>query len=307
MNTPVLVDAFATGFQKTRIYRLSPDTFVWDRRPGADRSTAMEAPDPATGRLLTSLAPSTVQLSLPVAKNGGMHYTAPAAVSVAMLLWADVSPTAHTRLAAALEGTGGLLRLIHTRTPPLDGRTGPSGPARLSSWMDSGAGPRSAATLHRDLRRKLGERRWTTVRDWCEELTLRRSCDVLLHGAPSTGSLIPGPQGDDGVLLTGEDINRGSATFDIGWLLGEFLELRMTAQHHGAAKPWLAELPRALMAGYGPAGSDTAIGRAAVLRVMTHAHDFSAYVGWHSELDVYGASLPRYIDSDGQAAVDGSA
>jgi hypothetical protein len=311
-----LVDSFATGYQRTAVHRLGDGTFLWVRSAGADRPVPLVGPGPPARQRLAALRSAGVRVVLPEEAPGALLYAAHGADSAAKLLWADLPPARRDRLTTALHDTGRLLRTLHdapdTGAAPGEatGRTGPPGPARLAAWMDTGTGPRAAAQLHGVLRARFGPRRWDAVRSWCAELAEPAPGDVLLHGAPSTGSLVVGDQLDeaaDSVLLTGEDLAPGPAAFDLGWLLGEFLELRMTAARKGArARPLLTELPTALLDGYGSAGDPVATGRAAVLRIVTHAHDFAAYMGWHPELGLYADALPAYVDSDGTAVLNGT-
>jgi hypothetical protein len=59
----------------------------------------------------------------------------------------------------------------------------------------------------------------------------------------------------------------------------------------------------ALSEGYGPPDDPVAVGRSAVLRVFTHAHDFAAYMGWHPELLEYLARIAEMVDDDGACAL----
>jgi hypothetical protein len=318
MTGSLLVDSFATGYQRTSIYRLANGSFLWARSPGADRPVPLTGPGPLARHRLASLRSADVRVALPDHAPGALHYTTHGADSVARLLWTDLTPARRDRLITTLQGIGRLLRALHSPpnagAPPGDvsGRTGPPGPTRLAAWMDTGAGPRAAQHLHGVLRTRFGPRRWATVRSWCAALAEPEPVDVLLHGAPSTGSIVVGddgafrPAATDSVLLTGEDLAPGPAAFDLGWLLGEFLELRMTAAAQRLARPLLVELPEALLDGYGTVGDPLAAGRAAVLRIVTHAHDFAAYMGWHPELGLYADTLPSYVDSDGTAALTGT-
>ncbi|MFF7189349.1 hypothetical protein ACFZAR_29750 [Streptomyces sp. NPDC008222] len=318
MTGSLLIDSFATGYQRTAIYRLANGSFLWARSPGADRPVPLTGPGPQARRRLASLRSAGVRVALPEPAPGALHYTAHGADSAAKLLWTDLTPARRDRLTTALHDTGRLLRTLHgipnTGAPPgeVTGRTGPPGPARLAAWMDTGTGPRAAQHLHGVLRTRFGPRRWAAVRSWCAALAEPAPGGVLLHGAPSTGSIVvgddsaPRPAPTDSVLLTGEDLAPGPAAFDLGWLLGEFLELRMTAASQGLTRPLLTELPKVLLDGYGTVGDPLATGRAAVLRIVTHAHDFAAYMGWHPELGVYADALPAYVDSDGTAALNGT-
>ncbi|MFD0375084.1 hypothetical protein [Streptomyces sp. NPDC127112] len=325
MTEPVLVDMFATGFQRTRVLRLGDGTYVWRRAAGPDRPTSLAAPSAQARRHLAALPrPDFLTLSLPTVSDDGLSYAAPGYLTAAKMLWSDPSPADRARLAGFLGSVGRLLRVLHTHPAPCGSATaGPVGPARLAAWMDSGQGPRAATRMHDMLRKGVGGKRWDAVRDWCSDLSRPAADAVLLHGAMSTGCLIlpaeaaPFPAGeeeDDGggtppasgaALLIGEDLALGPSGFDLGWMLGELLELRMTAAHRSVPRPILSELPTALLAGYGATSDPVVVGRAATLRMLTHAHDFAAYVGWHPELELYARTAARYIDTDGAAALDG--
>ncbi|MEU7042842.1 hypothetical protein AB0A77_17490 [Streptomyces varsoviensis] len=335
-----VVDAFGTGFQHTRVSRAGGGAYLWSRSAGPDRPTPLHAPTEAARALLASTGAAgrgcPIRLCLPAAALGALEYTTTGSVTVAKLLWQLVPGELRERMTTVLYGTGALLRELHQCVPPpgtaltkpasgrptqenpggrlrwdaphglsaAPGRVAPTGPARLAAWLDSGEGPRGATRLHYVLRRRLTGSQWDAVRSWCADLAWQGGDAVLLHGAPSTGSLVLGSGAE---LLCGEDLAQGPAGFDPGWLLGEFLELRMTAAAHGTpADPLLRELPEALLAGYGTTPDSMWMGRAAVLRLLTHAHDFAAYVGWHPELTVYAAAAPGYIDIEGRAALDGT-
>ncbi|MFF3624444.1 hypothetical protein [Streptomyces sp. NPDC002467] len=322
---PVLVDMFATGFQRTTIHRLGDGTFVWTRGAGPDRPTPLTAPSAAARSHLASLArPDLLSLSLPTPSGNGLRYAVPGSTTAAKVLWSDPSPADSVRLAGAFRSVGTVLGLLHSHpAPPGVATGGPVGPARLAAWMDGGHGPLAAARMHGLLRDAVGATRWAAVRDWCRDLGRPGPDATLLHGAPSTGSLVlpagPAPNSDgeegvtdgsgpppaDGALLIGEELALGPAGFDLGWVLGELLELRMTAVHRLVPRPILSELPKALLAGYGVPVDPVVAGRAAVLRMLTHAHDFASYVGWHPELELYARTAVRYIDTDGLAALDG--
>lgn len=307
MSVETLIDQFATGYQRTEVYQSPQHAFRWVRTPGTDRCTPPATPGSDAAGALAPLRAGSVRLSMPRAIGGTLHYTAPGAASVAKLLLGAVTAGDRRWLAPILHETGRLLRMLHTDTrSSLAPRTGPPGPARLAAWMDSGTGPRAAGLLHSEMHRGLGTERWMIVRAWCRSLTATPAQECLLHGAVSTGSLIPGTGPGEAVLLAGEEIARGPAEFDVGWLLGEFLEFRLIAAHEGHAMPLLTELPAVFLSGYKTPPARSAIGRAAVLRVMTHAHDFAAYVGWHPQLALFIAALPGYIDTEGRAALDGS-
>lgn len=107
-----------------------------------------------------------------------------------------------------------------------------------------------------------------------------------------------GPPG--GHLLTGEESGLGPPAWDIGWLLGELVELEAAAGHPGSGVADVAypELRRHVLASYGPGRLDAAeVGRYAAVRLLLHAHDFAAYVGTAAPLAGYLALLPPLVDA----------
>ncbi|MFC4465300.1 hypothetical protein ACFPH6_12245 [Streptomyces xiangluensis] len=305
------VEQFATGFQRTSVHRVDHG-YVLVRRPGSHRPTPLEPPHPEALAALRALRTAEMRLVLPVAVDDALHYRVPGTgVAAKLSVPGDCGiPNAH--VASALHGTGAALRQLHAEVPVSVARAGPPGPARLAAWLQSErppAGPGAAGALHSVALRRLGSERWRRVLDWCEELAAGHARDVFLHGAPSLGSIVVSPQFPHGWLMIGEDLARGPADHDLGWLLGEFVEWRMTLH-----RPVPAQVPpmdpeayeaahAALLKGYGPLSDPVAAGRAAVLRVFTHAHDFAAYMGWHEELFEYTAKIAELIDDEGTRAI----
>ncbi|MGV2917610.1 phosphotransferase [Streptomyces alfalfae] len=268
----------------------------------------MRALDAAVHNALRQLRPPGIKLALPTPVGGTLHYHAlPGAETVAK---ASVEPgctLSPVNVAAALLGAGEALRLLHATMPTTDvGRRIP-GPTRLAAWMRDGQGPRSAPALHPIMLRYLGGARWDRALAWCAALDEPSPGEVFLHGAPSLGSIVVGRKPSRAALLMGEDITRGPADFDLGWLLGEFVEWRMVLDHPVRGRRMDQELYRATVAalldGYGPQDDPQTAGRAAVLRLLTHVHDFAAYVGWHPELLDYVAKIAELIDCEGASAL----
>ena len=71
-----------------------------------------------------------------------------------------------------------------------------------------------------------GTKRCATVADWHAELLTSAESSALVHGAPGLASIVPARQADHGAVLIGEDLACGSPLFDLGWILGEIVELR---------------------------------------------------------------------------------
>ncbi|WP_195911042.1 phosphotransferase [Streptomyces kaniharaensis] len=297
-GTPV--EEFDTGFLRTAVYR-SGAGFHWNRSPGALRAAVLGAPSGPVRAALGTVAGGLLP-ALPQVRGEERRYRVPARTSAAALLLHPVSTTRTEALVRALAGAGRTLALLHALALPGEQlpRNGPPGPARLDAWMGTGHGPGAAPRLYESLRGVLGPRRWETVRQWCAGLSGGSPGDVLLHGAPGLGSLIVDGRTGAGALLTGEEVSRGPAGFDLGWILGEFTEFRMLREHFGVGSdPARLEAAReALLDGYGSLPDARTVSRTSVLRVFTHAHDFAAYMGWDDQLLFYGRQIAELVDEE---------
>ncbi|MET9424347.1 hypothetical protein ABZY06_27060 [Streptomyces sp. NPDC006540] len=302
------VEEFATGFLRTAVHE-GDHGYVWIRRPGADRPSPLTPPGQPVRDAIRALRLPDLRLALPEVVADALHYRVPGPVAVAKLCVGSDPRLTPQLVTSALSGTGAALRLLHSAVPGSRATSGPAGPARLAAWMLRGRGPRAATAFHTVVRRQLGSGRWSQVQDWCASLATDLTDGVFLHGAPSLGSVIAGSRPGEGCLLIGEDVARGPADFDLGWLLGEFAEWRMTLLRR---TPGLVMDPRdyhaaltGLCRAYGAPDEPATVGRAAVLRIFTHAHDFAAYMGWHPELTEYASTIAELIDEDGAQTLPG--
>ncbi|MFF6998418.1 hypothetical protein ACFY93_26120 [Streptomyces sp. NPDC008313] len=303
---PPAAQEYATGFLRTTVHPHGSG-YEWIRRPGDDRPVPLSAPDEPVRAALSALRPAGLRLALPKADGDALRYRVPGLVPVAKLCVGRDPRLPPGPVAGALSATGAALHLLHTAVPASLAVSGPPGPARLASWMREGTGPRAAPAFHTLVRRQLGSARWDLVLEWCHSLATGLSGGVFLHGAPSLGSIVIGDAPADGCLMAGEDVARGPADFDLGWLLGEFVEWRMTLSRR---TPGLDLDPHdfhsalgALADGYGAPADPVSAGHGAVLRVFTHAHDFAAYMGWHPELLEYTVKIAELIDDEGAQAL----
>ncbi|WP_349345454.1 hypothetical protein [Streptomyces rapamycinicus] len=118
---------------------------------------------------------------------------------------------------------------------------------------------------------------------------------------------MPGARARPGALLIGEELARGPAEYDVGWLLGELAELRLLALARTGDDQSVSaceEAARHLLRGYGGDHLDPVpLGRVAALRVLTHAHDYAAYVAWTAELSDYLDVIAALLDAEGAPAV----
>nr|WP_062339005.1 hypothetical protein [Herbidospora sakaeratensis] len=289
-----IVASYATGYLRTTITLDDDGTYLWTRRPGADRGRAIQAPDPLLRAAVASVPPGRVALILPESVEDGVTYRVRRFRSLAGMFLGLTGEVPGLRELAGdtLAETARTLAGLHAVPVPDAALPDvPTGVRRLLGWLRGGQGPRGAAELHRRARAVLGRERLELVESWCAIGGERR---VLLHGAPGSGILLPV---EDGVLLIGEELAAGPPEFDLGWLVGEFVEFG----HVGAPGPLGRDdydaLIHGLLDAY-PAPLDrAAVGRVALLRFLTHTHDFSAYVGWHETLDGSLTVLAEVVDA----------
>lgn len=301
--TTQLISRFGTGFLRTEIYRHG-DAHLWVRRPGPHRGRPFRHVSPQAGTAIAAVPTGPVVWRLPQESGGEIRlYRAPGETSAANLAIGSSGDPEWERLRRVLCNTGRALRAVHIGVSGELAAEPPPGPSRLARWLRSGRGPGGAVRFHETARRRLGSRRWERALSWCEP---HSGATRFLHGAPSLGCLVLGPVTGNAALLCGEELARGPAESDVGWLLGELVELRLI----GETVPALRRLSEqaegaaaALLRGYDAPLDTGLLGRVAVTRVFTHAHDFAAYVGWADELTNYADHLVRLIDEQGGPAV----
>jgi len=287
---------YGTDLLRTRVSAV-PGGHEWTR------TTGRLAPDPfrsATGlgdRLAVADERGAVRLAVGHGSPTSRTYRIAGGESVANGL---LSSGPLPELREPMRGLGLALRRLHADGPPgggtgagSDPRPGPPrGLLRLDTWLAGRAPVARAAYVGAQLRGRLGPERWGRVTDWCHQV--REDADVtLVHGAPGLGSLIAGDGTGSAALLTGEDLAVAPWYFDLGWVLGELVELRW--QLGGDQQGWQLLL-EALFEGYGrDAGEQW--NRLAALRILLHVHDIAAYVGWHTAgFDHYATFLTFLVD-----------
>ncbi|GGO00714.1 hypothetical protein GCM10010116_01120 [Microbispora rosea subsp. aerata] len=301
-----VVEEFGTGFVHTTITEDGAGRYLWTRRPGPDRDGGVRRPHPLAARAVRAVSRGEVELVLPepAADDAAVTYRTALPYSVAgVFLGAgdggDRSAGDVEALAAAtLTHAAGALARLHAAAPPSVELPGPEGPRRLLGWLRTGHAPRAGAHLHTRAVRVLGRDRMAVVEAWCAAAGRERR--VLLHGAPGHGILVPRAGGRAGALLTGEDLAAGLPEFDVGWLIGELVEFREAARRlgHGPLREIDYDgLIGRVTEGYGAPLDPAAVSRSAVLRFLTHTHDFAAYVGWHDFLLGYLDILAGLVDA----------
>ncbi|MFD3326977.1 hypothetical protein [Streptomyces sp. NPDC058701] len=296
-----LVAEYGTGLSATRIHRAPDGGFLWWQGPGPQVPEPLTAP---AAHLVPRLPPESGAAVLAVPERAGdglLHRVSGSASAAAWLR--DFRPQARALVAHSLASAGRSLRALHAVPVPDDVALGPPpGLTRLRAWAD-GSGELRRRTLA-----SWGPERLERLLGWADQAAPASApaaaptpagARVLVHGWASVGALVP-PLGRGGrvALLTGEDLAAGRPELDLGWLLGELVELAWAAPPHDCA-----DLQRVLLEAYGPGPDPVLVGRSAVLRVVTHMQDFATYRGWDDELLGYIAFTAELIDEEGRRAV----
>ena len=257
--------SFGTKLLETTIVPTSAGRFDWYRRPGIAAPAGFADIPHAFG---LETRDGAAQLVFGQRLGAGSLYSVTAATSVAASL-SETGPT--LRHSEALAGLGNALASMHAVSAPAWAQP-PRAYARLNEWF-TGRGADEAVTRARQIVRYfMGESAWSIAFEAFTSIT--ESAKVgLVHGAPSLGSLLDGAGNVE--LLTGEDLAVGSAEFDIGWVIGELVELKWILG--GDPVVWQSLL-NAFLEGYGQ-NNVVDWRRLAAVRIMLHLHDFSAYVG----------------------------
>lgn len=266
------ITEFGTTLLRTSVESHADSGYWWVRQPGPD------APDPfadhqlsvqgAIGAVMDTPSTAAVHLRRGAPEGAARRYRVGSSDSVASLL---LGGPPETDVRAELHGLGCALRTLHDAPLEPEALGLPRALLRLSRWVEGRPCAEGAQAARNQLVEDLGAPVWAQVRGWCSEA--RQAPPVVTHGAPGLGSVVlPGP-GHPAALLTGEDLSAGPWMFDLGWVVGELVELAW--QLGWPTRRWQVMLD-ALFAGYGESLGEQWC-RWATLRVLLHVHDFSAY------------------------------
>ncbi|MEH1017016.1 hypothetical protein V6U90_28450 [Micromonospora sp. CPCC 206060] len=291
MTAAPTLHRMATSLLAISVQRTA-DGYLWVREPGP----SYRPPTPVPDGLLDRVAPLHPAIRTPTVRDGAFHYPTAGPFSAAMLLSALRAdpgpelggPNRRMLLADGLRAAGAALAALHRHPLPAQVVDEHPGPTRLRRWLDGDPDPATAVgRLRRQAYPRLGAARWTRLDAALRALTAVAASDrpVLLHGAASLSVIVPQSRGR-GALLTGETFARGPWWLDLGWLVAELHEVQAAAAAGLPAAPEgdLDDLHRALTEGYGRQVDAGIVAMLAAARVLTHAHDFAAYVGWHDQL-----------------------
>lgn len=284
-NVSSEVREYGTRLLRTRI-STTDDGHLWQRTPG------QAAPEPFAPAVdLPSLSSTGVQVVVGRPDGESRRYRVPGAHAVAGLL---LENHRQTDFVPHLRGLGRTLRTLHDLedVPGTEHLTVPRAVRRLTAWIDGDAPVLGAQVSRSRLRSLLGPERWERVDGWLAAATAQDT--VLSHGAASLGSLTIDTVDGVPALLTGEDLGLAPRGYDVGWVLGELVELAWQMAWPPAVQQRLFS---AVVEGYG-SQIDASVRRWMVLRILLHMHDFSAYTdGWNPVLPHYSQFVNHLIDS----------
>ncbi|SNT25051.1 phosphopantothenoylcysteine decarboxylase / phosphopantothenate--cysteine ligase [Streptosporangium subroseum] len=287
----VQVDRFGTGLLQTTISAVEGGGFVWTRYPGPLAPAPFSAANPEPDARLAAIGTAGGARLVPGLPRGEARiYHVAGEQSVAGHLLRE---GLHPDLEPALRGMGCALAALHALTPSYDRPPSTSrGLVRIDDWLKGRALQVRAAQAGAVLRERLGPARWSTLRAWSAR-AVEDGDVVLAHGAPGLGSLVLDPSSGVAELLIGEDLCATPWYADLGWVIGEIVEL--TWQLGGEPRLW-QRLTDALVDGYGrDLGAEW--NHMAAVRIALHLHDYTAYVGWNpSEVERYASFLGFLID-----------
>ncbi|GAA2794046.1 hypothetical protein GCM10010452_22900 [Crossiella cryophila] len=282
---------FGTGFQRTRVHPDGDSAFRWLRTAGPQRPEPLTPVPAQVAALLPTDTPA--EFATPEFIHSGHSYRASGRSSAADWLFRE-HPNVPALIGSALHAVGRSLRVLHD-SPGAVSATAP-GPARLLRWLDGDSELRTRAAA------VWGTQRLDTVRYWC---SWAARPGTLIHGGVSLASIVPPLTAGRVGLFSGPELATGPAELDLGWLLGELLELReqerlgvLAGVPHDCRR-----LAEAFLRGYGPDFDAAATCRAAVLRFLTHLHDHAVYVGVNDQLPRYLTLAADLIDEEGKRAL----
>ncbi|WP_222192514.1 hypothetical protein [Modestobacter italicus] len=279
-----MVRSTETGHLRTTTRRAdSAPGFVLHRAAGPLRQHELQLPAELAARV-AGLPVDGLVWSPGRPAGDGLEHAVPGEASVATLVLAGMPLPAVARMVAPV---GAALAAVHAL--PATSGAAPSGLRRLEAWLHTGQGPGDAARLHALLADVPGLT--ARLRDWVDDL--RTAPARLALGAPGMNTLYPDPAGDRTAVLVTDELADAAPEWDLGWLLGELLELAndphrtaapVPLEGHPVAEVVLAGHRGADRQGPGAALDRGRLSRAAVLRWVVHLHDYVAYVDWAEDL-----------------------
>lgn len=285
-----LIDRFGSAWVEVRIEApVNGDGFLWKRAPGPLGPSHF----PVVWRGDSHVAHG-VELVWPDIENETLTYRVGGPSSAAKWLR---RPEAEFRR-RALDTVGRCIDVVmqvcrvNGSTPSLNSPPAPL--RRLAAHLENPATGSAVLRWRAALQEAVGG---SAVDGLVSMLVNHQDNPTFAHGGLSIGGIVPVTTGAHDCVLTGEDSGDASAGHDIGWLIGELLELRGTA--HDVGDEGLVVLLEDFTAGIlrDNGGHPEGIRRAALLRIALHAEDYAHFIGWDDQL-IRRAQLLAKVWSD---------
>ncbi|MFJ9543434.1 hypothetical protein ACIRPX_40250 [Streptomyces sp. NPDC101225] len=306
MTNGETVARFSTGMAQTTVTRTATG-FRWARRPGKDvRADPHHQPGPVPEdftRRASAASSDRFVFAVPGTWTDGAYtWHAPGRRSAAQTLL-DGSPHDPGASARLAHTYGQHLRTFHgTEVTAGTDYPAPRYPTRLATWLRTAAGTRAAPAFHGILRDGLGTRRWNRLTSYAHEATSASGHRTVVVGWATLGSLITVDDPEaarPAALLCGPEGTVAAPEVDLGCVLGELHEITASRTARALPVQQVSAWREALLKGYGPPLDIARTARTAVVRIAAHAHDFAAYVGFHTELHAYVGMLADLLDNEG--------
>ncbi|WP_022929324.1 hypothetical protein [Patulibacter americanus] len=301
----VRVEQHGRRFDVVHRWHETPEGFARPELPAALSALPEDGPflfrAPADDRTDADAGSSTKANATPD-PEAGWRYRDVGALGVFNLLRA--AEQGSDVLERALAATGRALRLAHAQ--PAQG--GPAAHARLDRMraVAAGAPGLPAREARAGWRADVGAARWDALGARLDEVAVARPTWIL--GDAAIAGLRWRPPAQLVVLVDGH-AGPGVAAVDVGFLLGELLELAVGAREDApATAAGLRRAAAALLDASGCTGVDERrhVATVAAWRPLLHAVDFCAYVGAPDEHDAvagYGR-LAAEVGAEAEALVD---
>lgn len=283
-----------TGYLVTELSRRDDGRHDLLRLPGERRLEQRLVSQDVLERVAADMAPYGAAPS--GREGGGARYLVPGPASLALLLEVGMDQTALCRLAVTL---GEVLAAAHGSAPL--GLDAPAGAVRVRNWL---AGQDVSATAGR-ARSVLAEALGPDALSEVELVVRRWACTDqgspsprLLLGAPGSQSVWPDPHGGAPTVLVTDELAQGDCEWDLGWFIGELWERSLSS----ATPERLWRAAGSLLASHARREASVEPRRVAevvMVRVLTHLHDYAAFVGWEPTLIERARAVADWVRPNG--------
>lgn len=273
-----IVHHTVTGLLETTV-ESGPDGFTVARAPGL-LAPPWKMPNAESLQAVTGHVAPGVTWAPPVEDTHGRRsFVVPGVGSVARLALSGMNRQAITQM---LRPVVSALSSLNER--PATNNRPPTPVLRLQGWLRDGSGAGHAGEVYNILTTTLSSDDMQLLCSNVDALAEGRvHAQNLLLGSAGASAVYPDPSGDGATVLV-DEVCAGPPGWDVGWLLGEQIELLLSAPGAEVKPPRLTADP--VVAELLVEAPDTldSIGYFAGLRWLTHMHDYAAYVGWSDDL-----------------------